>query len=83
MRGRRKFRYDESIEEFFVQTADTVKVKKSQLEGYKEVGMGDSEALIHHTARREQLLKTCKSACSPSVLVILLCRVCLSSSVGP
>lgn len=51
MHGRRKFRYDESIEEFFVQTADTVKVKKSQLEGYKEVGMGDSEALIHHTQR--------------------------------
>jgi hypothetical protein len=40
---RRKFRYDESIEEFFVQTADTVKVKKSELEKYQSMEVQDAE----------------------------------------
>ena len=38
---RRKFRYDESIEEFFVQTADTV--KKSELEKYQSMEVQDAE----------------------------------------
>lgn len=40
---RRKFRYDESIEEFFGQTADTVKVKKSELEKYQSMEVQDAE----------------------------------------
>jgi hypothetical protein len=39
----RKFRYDESVEEYFVQTADTIKVKKSELEAYQKMETQDAE----------------------------------------
>ena len=32
----RKFRYDESQLEFFIQTADSIVVKKSELDAYKK-----------------------------------------------
>ena len=41
----RKFRYDESQLEYFVQTADTIVVKKSELDSYKKAeSMDPSEA---------------------------------------
>lgn len=39
----RKYRYDESVEEYFVQTAETIKVKKSELEAYQKMETQDAE----------------------------------------
>ena len=48
---RRKFVYDESVEEYFVQTADTVKVKKSELEAYQKMeGMDPGDVTCLATA---------------------------------
>ena len=52
---RRKFVYDESVEEYFVQTADTVKVKKSELEAYQKM----------------QGMEPCEVTCLATVVLLL------------
>ena len=34
IRSQRKFKYDQNITEYFVETADTVKVKRAELERF-------------------------------------------------